>query len=39
VLAHLIAAVGGDPDAVRTAVAAGISTPGGPAGAPGTTGA
>jgi hypothetical protein len=39
VLAHLIAAVGGDPNAVRVAVAAGISTPGGPAEAPGTAGA
>ena len=39
VLGHLIVAVGGDPNAVRAAVAAGISTPGGPAGAPGTAGA
>ena len=39
VLAHLIAAVGGDPDAVRVAVAAGVSMPGGPAGTPGTAGA
>ena len=43
VLGHLIAAAGGDPDAVRAAVlagaAAGAGTPGGPAGAPGTAGA
>jgi hypothetical protein len=39
VLAHLIAATGGDPHAVRVAVVAGVAIPGGPAEAPGTAGA
>jgi hypothetical protein len=40
VLAHLIAAVGGDPNAVREAVLAGAAAgAGGPASAPGTAGA
>jgi hypothetical protein len=43
VLGHLISAVGGDPDAVRArvlaGVAAGAATAGGPAEAPGTAGA
>jgi hypothetical protein len=39
VLAHLIAAVGADPHTVREAVMAGVSLPGGSAGAPETAGA